>query len=81
MLDSSVTAGHTEADRQREREALDVMAELMPRAAALTRADVLTLLRQNNPDALIVDDDVGVSIHGLRFEFAGDRLVRIHAGG
>jgi hypothetical protein len=40
---------------------------------------MLALLRQTNPDAFIVDDDRGVSIGGLRFEFEQERLVQVES--
>jgi hypothetical protein len=77
VVDHGVTDMYQEVASQETRDDLAVMNRLIPRAAPLTRADVLTLLRQTNPDAFIVDDGTRVSIGRLRFEFEQERLVRV----
>lgn len=77
MVDHGVTDTYTQVSSQETAADLGVMKRLVPRAAPLTRTDVLTLLRQTNPDAFIVDDGTRVTIGGLRFEFEQERLVQV----
>jgi hypothetical protein len=77
LVDHSVTDMYAQTVSQETAADLALMKRLAPRAAPLTRADVLTLLRQTNPDALIVDHGTHVTIGGLRFEFEQERLVRV----
>jgi predicted metal-dependent TIM-barrel fold hydrolase len=77
VVDHGVTDTYQEVVDQETRAGLGVMKRLVPRAAPLTRADVLTLLRQTNPDAFIVNTDTSVILGGLHFEFEQERLVRV----
>jgi predicted metal-dependent TIM-barrel fold hydrolase len=80
MVDHGVTDTYTEVSRQEMAADLSMMKRLLPDAARLTRQDIVALLRETDPDALIVDDSAGVSVGGLRFEFERGRLARVADG-
>jgi hypothetical protein len=79
VVDHGVTDMYAQAVSQETAADLALMKRLVPRAAPLTRAEVLTLLRQTNPDAFIVDHGTQVTIGGLRFRFEQERLVRVES--
>jgi hypothetical protein len=76
-VDHGVTDTHTEVTRQEMAADLRMMKRLLPNAARLTQRDIVTLLRDTDPDALIVEDSARVSVRGLRFEFEAGRLTRV----
>lgn len=77
VVDHGVTDMYAQVVSEETDADLALMHRLVPRAAPLTRAEVLTLLRQTNPDALIVDHGNEVTIGGLRFSFEQERLVQV----
>jgi len=70
ILDQAVTMDGLEVGYKDTREAAEVLARLRPTVAPrATRADVLTLLRQQHPTALIVATESTVAIGQLTFRF------------
>ena len=70
ILDQAVTMDGLQVGYDDTREAAEVLARLGPEVAPrITRADLLTILRQQHPDALIAATDSTVAIGQLTFRF------------
>jgi hypothetical protein len=70
ILDQAVTMDGLEVGYKDTRDAAEVLARLGPTVAPrATRSDVLALLRQQHPSALIVATDSTVAIGQLTFRF------------
>jgi hypothetical protein len=70
ILDQAVTMDGLQVGYADTREAAEVLARLGPAVAPrITKADLLTILRQQHPDAFIVATDSTLAIEQLTFRF------------
>jgi len=77
ILDQAVTMDGLQVGYDDTRQAAEVLAGLGPRVAPrITRADLLTILRQQHPDALIVATDSTVALGQLTFRFDAHGALR-----
>jgi uncharacterized protein YpmS len=67
LLDQGITITYMSDGYERTENDLNRLAEIFPKN--YNKKDILYLLRKNNPDAFIVEDECAVQINGLRFEF------------
>jgi len=67
LLDQGITITYMSNGYERTEKDLNRLAEIFPKN--YNKKDILYLLRKNNPDAFIVEDECTVQLAGLRFEF------------
>ena len=78
LLDAGVTYTYMQVGYGDTLKANGTLKSLIPELTDnMTRKDIVHLLRKNNPDAFITDNDEGVGINQLKLQFENDRLINI----
>ena len=73
VIDGAITHTYMEQGYADTKEDLALLSRVAPELRkGFTKLDVLTILRDLEPDGLIVEEANTVSLHGLVFEFGPD---------
>lgn len=80
IVDQGITITYMSEGYAQTKQDLSVLAAAFPRDG-YNKKDIVTILREQNPDAFIVETECTVELNGLRFEFDDQgSLVGINTG-
>ncbi|MEM7246648.1 MAG: hypothetical protein AAF533_14960 [Acidobacteriota bacterium] len=81
-IDQAVTIGYMTRGHEDSEHALKASCRLVIELMeGRTRRDLVVLARRVAPEDLVVDDEEGVSVAGLTFELADDRIIGVRKWG